>query len=93
MAPNRCELKSPDLLIAFSDSAFSAVTHRHFQDTGIWRDAPVYKGATKFPPLEDAKNILITGGAGFMFVSLFVLLNCFIFVSRGFPSGSELIMD
>jgi len=43
-----------------------SVTHRHFQDTGIWRDAPVYKGATKFPPLEDAKNILITGGAGFI---------------------------
>lgn len=39
---------------------------RQLHDTGIWRDAPVLTGTTKFPPLDDAKNILITGGAGFI---------------------------
>lgn len=40
--------------------------HRFYQDYGIWRDAPVLTGTTKFEPLPDAKNIMITGGAGFM---------------------------
>lgn len=38
------------------------------QDTGIWKDAPVLKGVTRFQPNSDTKNIMITGGAGFMFV-------------------------
>lgn len=40
----------------------------HFHDSGFWRDAPVLTGSTKFAPLADCKNILVTGGAGFMFV-------------------------
>jgi hypothetical protein len=28
----------------------------------------VLLGSTKFEPLPDAKNILVTGGAGFMYV-------------------------
>jgi len=31
-----------------------------------WRDSPVYKGSTKFAVLEDVKNIMVTGGAGFI---------------------------
>ncbi len=30
------------------------------------KQAPVFVGSTKFAPLPDAKNILVTGGAGFM---------------------------
>lgn len=39
---------------------------RFYQDYGIWKDAPVFTGSTKFEPLPDVKNIMITGGAGFM---------------------------
>ena len=36
-----------------------------------WKDSPVFKGSTKFEPLQDVQNIMITGGAGFMLVNLF----------------------
>ncbi|KAF8456239.1 hypothetical protein BGX38DRAFT_1248852 [Terfezia claveryi] len=36
------------------------------QDTGIWQNAPVLKGVTRFEPSPDTKNIMITGGAGFI---------------------------
>ncbi|KAF2874653.1 hypothetical protein BDV95DRAFT_563360 [Massariosphaeria phaeospora] len=32
----------------------------------IWKQAPVLTGSTKFEPLDDARNILVTGGAGFI---------------------------
>jgi hypothetical protein len=34
----------------------------------IWKQAPILAGSTKFEPLHDVQNILITGGAGFMYV-------------------------
>lgn len=37
-----------------------------FEDYGIWKEAPVLTGTTKFEPLPDVKNIMITGGAGFI---------------------------
>lgn len=37
-----------------------------FEDYGVWKEAPILKGSTKFEPLPDVKNIMITGGAGFM---------------------------
>ena len=37
-----------------------------FEDYGVWKEAPVLVGTTKFEPLPDVKNIMITGGAGFM---------------------------
>jgi len=37
-----------------------------FEDYGVWKEAPVLIGTTKFTPLPDVKNIMITGGAGFM---------------------------
>lgn len=37
-----------------------------FDTNDIWRKAPVLTGSTKFEPLPDVKNIMITGGAGFM---------------------------
>ncbi len=51
---------------------FSAGTNGHhqhrsfFEDYGIWQHAPVLTGSTKFEPLPDVKNIMVTGGAGFM---------------------------
>lgn len=35
-------------------------------DNDAWKDAPILTGSTKFESLPDVKNILITGGAGFM---------------------------
>jgi hypothetical protein len=35
----------------------------------LWKQAPVLIGSTNFEPLPDAKNILVTGGAGFMYVA------------------------
>ncbi|ESA43367.1 hypothetical protein GE21DRAFT_4727 [Neurospora crassa] len=37
-----------------------------FEVNEIWRDAPVFTGTTKFDPLPDVKNIMVTGGAGFI---------------------------
>lgn len=35
-------------------------------DNGVWQEAPILIGSTKFEPLPDVRNIMITGGAGFM---------------------------
>ncbi|KAK3295592.1 uncharacterized protein B0H64DRAFT_373792 [Chaetomium fimeti] len=35
-------------------------------DYGIWKEAPVLIGTTSFEPRPDVKNIMITGGAGFI---------------------------
>jgi hypothetical protein len=43
--------------------------HNFFEDFGVWKDAPVLVGTTKFTPLPDVKNIMITGGAGFMYAT------------------------
>jgi dTDP-glucose 4,6-dehydratase len=32
------------------------------------KQAPIFTGSTKFEQLHDARNILVTGGAGFMYV-------------------------
>ncbi|KAK3375197.1 dTDP-D-glucose 4,6-dehydratase [Podospora didyma] len=37
-----------------------------FEEPGVWQEAPVLIGTTKFEPLPDVKNIMITGGAGFI---------------------------
>ncbi|KAI1369071.1 dtdp-glucose-dehydratase [Xylaria arbuscula] len=39
---------------------------RFFEDYGVWKEAPILVGSTKFEPLSDVKNIMITGGAGFI---------------------------
>ena len=36
----------------------------------VWKVAPVLKGTTKFEPSPDIGTVMITGGAGFMFVYL-----------------------
>ncbi len=46
--------------------ASNSDSNRFFEDFGVWKDAPVLTGTTKFEPLPDVKNIMITGGAGFM---------------------------
>jgi hypothetical protein len=47
-------------------AASNAGTNKFFEDFGVWKEAPVLIGTTKFEPLPDVKNIMITGGAGFM---------------------------
>ena len=47
-------------------AASNAGTNKFFEDFGVWKEAPVLIGSTKFEPLPDVKNIMITGGAGFM---------------------------
>ena len=37
-----------------------------FEEASVWQEAPVLKGTTEFEPLPEVKNIMVTGGAGFM---------------------------
>jgi hypothetical protein len=46
--------------------AASNGSNKFFEDFGVWKEAPVLTGSTKYEPLPDVKNIMITGGAGFM---------------------------
>lgn len=41
-------------------------TGSFFENDAVWKKAPILTGSTKFEPLPDVKNIMITGGAGFM---------------------------
>lgn len=52
--------------IAYLAPNNKAMKPRFFEDYGIWKQAPVLTGSTKFEALPDVKNIMITGGAGFM---------------------------
>ncbi|KAI0170982.1 hypothetical protein BJ166DRAFT_517469 [Pestalotiopsis sp. NC0098] len=38
----------------------------YLHDANIWKYAPVLTGSTKYEPRPDVKNIMITGGAGFI---------------------------
>ncbi|KAK6524047.1 hypothetical protein TWF694_005713 [Orbilia ellipsospora] len=49
-----------------SRSGSTSSVENRLRDTGVWKGAPLLKGATKFEPLPDVKNIMITGGAGFI---------------------------
>ncbi|KAK2672140.1 hypothetical protein RAB80_012219 [Fusarium oxysporum f. sp. vasinfectum] len=40
--------------------------NNHSKQSDIWKHAPVLIGTTKFEPRSDVKNIMITGGAGFI---------------------------
>lgn len=41
--------------------------HRKYrQDVDVWKEAPILIGTTKFEPRPEVKNIMVTGGAGFM---------------------------
>ncbi|KAI2630481.1 dtdp-glucose-dehydratase [Xylaria nigripes] len=39
---------------------------RFFSDHGVWKEAPILTGSTTFESLPEVKNIMITGGAGFI---------------------------
>ena len=39
---------------------------RFFADDGLWREAPMLTGQVSFEPLPDVRNILVTGGEGFV---------------------------
>ena len=46
---------------------------RGYLTDDLWIQAPILTGSTKFEPLDDAKNILVTGGAGFMYVGVAIV--------------------
>ena len=54
------------LIANYESLATSNGSNKFFEDFGVWKEAPILKGSTKFEPLPDVKNIMITGGAGFM---------------------------
>ncbi|KAJ4288185.1 hypothetical protein N0V90_012202 [Kalmusia sp. IMI 367209] len=39
---------------------------RSYLTDDLWKQAPVLRGTTRFEPREDARNVLVTGGAGFI---------------------------
>ncbi|KAH7466856.1 hypothetical protein H9L39_15612 [Fusarium oxysporum f. sp. albedinis] len=41
-----------------------------FPERDIWQHAPILTGSTKFEPQQDIKNIMITGGEGFILLLL-----------------------
>lgn len=49
-------------------AAPSSLESRFFADDGLWREAPLLTGQDSFDPLPDVRNILVTGGEGFMCV-------------------------
>jgi hypothetical protein len=50
-----------------SGSGASPAYQKHcIQDPEVWKRAPVLKGTTNFEPRHDVRNIMVTGGAGFM---------------------------
>jgi hypothetical protein len=49
-------------------TATSNLESRFFSDDGLWKSAPLLTGEGSFDPLPDVRNILVTGGEGFMLV-------------------------
>ncbi|EQL02570.1 dTDP-D-glucose 4,6-dehydratase [Ophiocordyceps sinensis CO18] len=39
---------------------------KYLPDVDVWKKAPLLKGSTQFEPLPNVKNVMITGGAGFI---------------------------
>jgi hypothetical protein len=64
MHPAACRL-AQRLLISHVPGATRGAP-RFFEDYGVWKEAPILTGSTKFEPLPGVKNIMVTGGAGFM---------------------------
>ncbi|KAK5116308.1 hypothetical protein LTR85_009280 [Meristemomyces frigidus] len=48
------------------DAGQASLDTRFFVDDGLWRDAPMLTGKGSFEPRADVKNILVTGGEGFI---------------------------
>jgi hypothetical protein len=85
IGPFSCQASLAPISTAFDIKPLSTMAHpsngsgsngangnghqRFFEDFGVWKESPVLKGSTQFEPLPDVKNIMITGGAGFMYVA------------------------
>lgn len=55
----------PTVKAALSNGTMNG--HRGYcQEPDVWQQAPVLTGTTQFEPRPDVRNIMITGGAGFM---------------------------
>lgn len=60
------KLAVPITLTVLTTSSSGSLESRFFVDDGCWRDAPILTGQTSFEPLPDVRNILVTGGEGFI---------------------------
>ncbi|KAG6207206.1 hypothetical protein E4U24_007862 [Claviceps purpurea] len=51
-----------------TDTAAKAAngSHTYLPNPDVWKDAPILTGTTRFEPLPDVRNIMVTGGAGFI---------------------------
>ncbi|SMR53187.1 unnamed protein product [Zymoseptoria tritici ST99CH_1E4] len=47
-------------------NAGGSLESRFFVDDGLWKDAPMLTGQGSFTPLPDVRNIMVTGGEGFI---------------------------
>ncbi|RDA83163.1 hypothetical protein CP532_4936 [Ophiocordyceps camponoti-leonardi (nom. inval.)] len=47
-------------------STVNSAKNRYRRDLDVWKHAPILKGTTRFAPRSDVRNIMITGGAGFI---------------------------
>ncbi|KAK5663944.1 hypothetical protein OQA88_156 [Cercophora sp. LCS_1] len=67
MAPPTASAPSAFDNLSLANPLSGASSQRSFfEDYGIWKEAPVLTGTTNFTPLPNVKNIMITGGAGFI---------------------------
>jgi hypothetical protein len=62
---------------------------RFFVDDGLWKEAPKLTGQGSFTPLPDVRNIMVTGGEGFMSVPTFVLIPSLPLTTLAAPPGSS----
>ena len=68
VASTSCD-KIPSSAMSNCLLAPASLESRFFADDGLWREAPLLTGQDLFDPLPDVRNILVTGGEGFMYVS------------------------
>ena len=67
ISPSECFMPcAHDFDYSLTCLASSSLDSRHLIDNGAWKNAPLLKGETEFSPRKGVKNILVTGGAGFI---------------------------
>ncbi|KAI7277416.1 dTDP-glucose 4,6-dehydratase [Hortaea werneckii] len=65
-SPYKAEGYSGSMAQATASSGQASLDTRFFVDDGLWRKAPMLTGKSSCGPLSDVKNILVTGGEGFI---------------------------
>lgn len=70
--PANAGTSSPDTHSLSARRNSTILNPRSYVTEELSKQAPVFTGSTKFAPLDDVRNILVTGGAGFMYVDSMV---------------------